>query len=365
MKKTLIVAEIAQGHEGSFNQCFAFIDAAKLCGADAVKFQTHIAEEESTTSESWRKKFSFKKETRYEYWKRMEFSFDEWQQLKNYTHKKGLYFMSTPFSEAAVELLKKVDIDFWKVGSGEVLSYNMLDKMIASGKHIYVSTGMSSWEEMDEFIGYLKKNKAQFTILQCTTAYPCDATGIGLNILSEIKKRYHCDVGFSDHSGEIFPALVATYLGASIIEVHFTLSKFMFGPDISSSLDIEQLKTLVQGIRFVEKMRDFPVNKDTIAKKNIKKHRLFYKRAIAKKNLEANDIIRANDFEFKKPQENGIPELEFRCCIGKKIIKPIAKGGALTHNHFVSEDCGIIQKQLKILKKEYTKCAIKKEKFVL
>lgn len=205
--KTFIIAEIAQAHEGSFNQCFAFIDAAKECGVDAVKFQTHIAQAESTSKEEWRKKFSFKNETRFEYWQRMGFSGSEWKQLKEYTHKKGLYFISSPFSEEAVDLLLDLDLDFWKVASGEVLSYSMLDKMIKSKKHIFVSTGMSSWDEIDEFVGYLKYYKASFTLLQCSTAYPTTPKVLGLNIVTEMQNRYHCQVGLSDHYHYVFKEL--------------------------------------------------------------------------------------------------------------------------------------------------------------
>lgn len=362
--KTLIIAEIAQAHEGSFNQCFAFIDAAKECGVDAIKFQTHIAQAESTPKEEWRKKFSFKDETRFEYWQRMGFSASEWKQLKEYTHKKGLYFISSPFSEEAVDLLLDINLDFWKVASGEVLSYSMLDKMIKSKKHIFISTGMSSWDEIDEFVGYLKYHKASFTLLQCSTAYPTTPKVLGLNIIKEMQSRYHCQIGLSDHSGEIYPSLAAVSLGAKAIEIHFTLSKKMFGPDISSSLDCTQLIDLVKGIRYLDEALANPLNKDAFSSRNERNHSLFYKRALAVKEIACGCEIKKEDFEFKKPQENGIPELEFRAYVGQKVVRNLSAGEPLEHNCFSDETNKKVQKKLYTDRNKYKKCAIKKEKYV-
>ena len=124
--KPFIIAEIAQSHEGSLGQALAFVDIAADCGADAIKFQTHIAEEESTPNEPWRIKFSQQDATRYDYWKRISFPKDYWQNIKEYADKKGLVFLSSPFSRLAVSWLDQINMDAWKIASGEVHNEDLL-----------------------------------------------------------------------------------------------------------------------------------------------------------------------------------------------------------------------------------------------
>ncbi len=358
--KTFIIAEVAQNHEGSFNQCFAFIDAIASTGATAVKFQTHIANEESSQKELWRKKFSHLNETRYEYWKRMQFSKEQWRQLKDYAHKKGLLFLSSPFSEKAIDLLQEIGIDAWKVGSGEVVSYSMLDKMIKTQKPIYISSGMSSWDEMDEYIGYLKHKKAKFVLMQCSTSYPTKFSQTGVNAIPKMKERYSCPIGFSDHSGSIYPALLAKSFGAATIEVHITLSKYMFGPDVYSSLDIEQLKELVFAIKAFETMQK-PFNKDAFSEKCSTLKNIFYKKAIAKKNISAGQKIKKSDFVFKKDNADGLAELDFREYISCILVKPIKKGETLTKQFFDSKTNSITKRKIDTTRQFYKKRALEHE----
>lgn len=352
-KKTFIIAEIAQNHEGSFNQCFAFIDAISKTKTSAIKFQTHIAKAESSSDEIWRKKFSHVDETRYDYWQRMEFSEDQWKQLKEYSNKKGLKFMSSPFSEEAVDLLIDVGVDAFKVGSGEVVSYGMLDKMIVTHKPIYISSGMSSWEEMDEYVGYLKDKKANFTLMQCTTSYPSKLSETGVGIVAKMKERYACAVGFSDHSGSIYPSLAAKNKGAEALEVHVTLSHHMFGPDISSSIDIEQLKELGEAVSILEKVNKSS-NKNSFSVKSNHLRQIFYKRAVAKRDINVGEVVSANDFEFRKPRLDGISELEFREYLDFLLIKAIRKLEPLTLLHF-SDDINAIVKKKTADKRNYYK----------
>jgi len=232
----LIVAEVAQSHDGSLGFAHAFIDAIANAGADAVKFQTHIAAAESTPAEPWRVKFSPQDATRYDYWRRMEFAEEQWRGLKRHAEDRGLIFLSSPFSAEAVELLERIGMVAWKVASGEVSNAPLLERLLATGRPILLSSGMSPLAELDATVARAQAVPVPIAVLQCTTAYPCPPERIGLNLLPIFRDRYGCPVGLSDHSGTIFAGLAAATLGCDVLEVHVTLSREMFGPDVPASV---------------------------------------------------------------------------------------------------------------------------------
>ncbi|MBI4236519.1 MAG: N-acetylneuraminate synthase family protein, partial [Chloroflexi bacterium] len=164
----VVIGEVAQTHDGSLGLAHAFIDAIASAGADAVKFQTHIAAAESTPSEPWRVKFSPQDETRYAYWRRMEFTEEQWRGLKRHAEERGLLFLSTPFSLEAVELLERVGVAAWKVGSGETGNIPMLQRMLRSGTPVLLSTGMSPLAEVDAAVEQVKARDVPLAVLQCT-----------------------------------------------------------------------------------------------------------------------------------------------------------------------------------------------------
>ena len=261
LKRCLIVAEVAQAHDGSLGLAHAFIDAIANAGADAVKFQTHIAAAESTPEEPWRVKFSVQDTKRYEYWQRMEFSEEQWHGLKNHAEERRLKFLSSAFSVEAVELLNRVGVSAWKVASGEVSNEPLLKAMAATGLPIFLSTGMSSLDEIDHSVQRLKARGLSLTVLQCTSMYPTPPEQIGLNLIPFFRERYACAVGLSDHSGTIYAGLAASAMGIDVLEVHVTLSREMFGPDVSASVTTVELRQLVDGIRFIEKIKANPVDR--------------------------------------------------------------------------------------------------------
>ncbi|MDX1644485.1 MAG: N-acetylneuraminate synthase family protein, partial [Thermoanaerobaculia bacterium] len=168
-RQPLVIAEIAQAHDGSLGTAHAMIDAAAAAGADGVKFQTHIADAESTPSEPWRVRFSEQDETRYDYWKRMEFSADQWDSLRRHAERAGLAFLSSPFSLRAVELLESIGLRAWKVASGELASDDLLTAIAATGKPVLLSTGMSPLAEIDRAVEVLRRSDAPLAVLQCTS----------------------------------------------------------------------------------------------------------------------------------------------------------------------------------------------------
>lgn len=324
MKNTppLIIAEVAQSHDGSLGTAHAFIDAVSSTGADAIKFQTHIAQAETTPHEPWRIKFSSQDKSRFDYWKRMEFTKKQWKELKIHTDDVGLKFMSSPFSIEAVHLLRDIGVYAWKIASGELNSDEILECISETNKEIFISTGMSTIKEIDNSVKKIKMKGLPLTVMQCTSMYPTPPEKIGLNMLEFFKKKYNCGVGLSDHSGTIYPGLAAVTIGIDVLEVHVTLSKNMFGPDVSSSINIEELKQLVEGSKFITNCLNQEVDKDSIAKELEPIAKIFRKSIVYNKDLPKGYILTREDFSFKKPG-TGIQPHKIINVVGKKLSKAV------------------------------------------
>jgi N-acetylneuraminate synthase len=320
--RCLVIGEVGLSHDGSLGLAHAFIDEVARGGADAVKFQTHIASAESTPAEPFRVKFSRQDATRYEYWKRIEFSEAQWQGLADHAGEKGLIFLSSPFSREAVDLLDRLGMTMWKVGSGEVGTLPLLDAMIATGKPILLSSGMSDIAELDKAVDRVRRAGVPLAVLQCTTAYPCPPERIGLNMMPFFRERYGCFVGLSDHSGTIYPGIAAATLGAEVVEVHVTMSRGMFGPDVPASVTIEELRQLVDGIRFVETMRASPVDKDAIARDMAPLRAIFTKSLVARERLAAGTVLSEAHLAMKKPG-TGIPAERLPEVLGRVLRRAL------------------------------------------
>ena len=324
LDRCLLVAEVGLSHDGSLGLAHAFIDEIARNGADAVKFQTHIAEAESTPAEPFRVKFSRQDATRYEYWKRIAFSEPQWQGLADHAREKGLIFLSSPFSREAVDLLERVGMEMWKIASGEIGNLPLLDAMIATGRPILLSSGMSDMVEMDKAVDRVRRAGLPLAVLQCTTAYPCPPERIGLNMIPFFRERYGCSVGLSDHSGTIYPGIAAATLGAEVVEVHVTMSRGMFGPDVPASITMEELRALVDGIRFVERMRASPVDKDAIALEMAPLRAIFTKSLVAREPVPAGTVLTEAHLAGKKPG-TGIPAERLPDFVGRVLRRNLEK----------------------------------------
>lgn len=316
-----VIAEVAQTHDGSLGAAHAFIDAAAAAGADAIKFQTHIASAETTPAEPWRKRFSPVDESRYDYWRRMEFSLEQWRGLKEHADKCELHFLSSPFSMAAVELLNRVGVSAWKVASGEINHHPLLDAMAQTGLPMMLSTGMSPIEEIDAAVERVRSH-APVAVMQCTSMYPTPPEFVGLNLIPEFRERYGCSVGLSDHSATIYPGLAAVTLGIELIEVHITLSREMFGPDVIASITTDELRQLVEGVRFIEKMRACPGDKAALPESVTSLREIFMKSIVATRGLEKGSVLTLDDLTSKKPG-TGIPAKDLYTLIGRKLVRSI------------------------------------------
>jgi N,N'-diacetyllegionaminate synthase len=318
----MIIGEVAQAHDGSLGMAHAFIDAIADAGADAVKFQTHIASAESTLSEPWRVKFSQQDVTRYDSWKRMEFSEEQWHGLKKHADACGLKFLSSPFSVEAVDLLSRIGVGAWKVASGEISNLPMFERIATTGLPIILSTGMSPLSEIDAAVGRVKAAGLPLTLLQCTSAYPCPPEKIGLNLISFFRDRYGCAVGLSDHSGTIYPGFAAATLGIEVLEIHITLSREMFGPDVTASITTAELRQLVEGIRFIEKMNAHPLEKNALVSEMKPLRDLFTKSVVARHDLPAGTVLGKEHLSAKKPG-TGIPAERLPELVGRTLNRSV------------------------------------------
>lgn len=318
-----VVAEIAQAHDGSLGAAHAYIDAVAKAGACAIKMQTHIAAAESTPGEPWRVKFSPQDATRYDYWKRMEFTPAQWAGLAEHARERGLAFLSSPFSFEAFELLERIGVPAWKVASGEVGNLPLLERMAATGKPVVLSSGLSSWAELDAAVACVRERRAGVAVLQCTTSYPTPPERIGLNVMAEIRARYGCPTGLSDHSATTFAGLAAAALGANVLEVHVVFSRECFGPDVSSSITTAELAELVRGVRFVERALASPIDKDAAAVEGEPLRRVFGKSIVAARALAAGEVLGPGDLAFKKPG-TGIPAARVAEVLGRALRRSVA-----------------------------------------
>jgi N,N'-diacetyllegionaminate synthase len=313
-----VIAEVAQAHDGSLGMAHAFIDAIAAAGATAVKFQTHIAAAESTPAEPWRTQFTAQDHTRLDYWRRMEFTGEQWLGLKVHAEAKGLCFLSSPFSLEAFELLRNIGVPAWKVASGEIASSPLIHAIAATGQPVMLSTGMSEIEEIDRAVALIQSADCPLAVLQCSSIYPCPPEALGLNLIRGFRDRYDCASGLSDHSGTIFAGLASATLGAEVIEVHVTLSREMFGPDVCASITTSELRQLVDGVGFVERARDYPVDKGVVPERVAPLRNIFMKSVVARTDLCAGSILTEAELTFKKPA-GGLPPARMRELIGRRL----------------------------------------------
>jgi N-acetylneuraminate synthase len=317
-----LIAEIGQAHDGSLGILYSYINALAQTGVDAVKFQMHIAEAESSIQEPFRVKFSLEDATRYEYWQRMGFSLEQWKGIKQHCESLGLDFMCSPFSNLAVDWLEEMGVAQYKIGSGEVTNFLILEKIAQTGKPVILSSGMSSFDELDKTVAFLQERKVNFSILQCTTAYPTQPQQYGLNVMQELQERYQVPVGFSDHSAKLETCIAATVLGASILEFHAVFDRQLFGPDSHSSLTITEIKELVVAVRSIAVALNNPVDKSSNADFTSLKQ-IFEKSLAVNKDLPQDHILTFDDLEAKKPRGFGLDASRFQEIIGKKLNKEL------------------------------------------
>lgn len=254
--KCYIIAEAGVNHNGNLDVAKKMVDKAKEAGADCIKFQTFIAENlviKEARKAEYQKKETGAEESQYDMLKKLELSFDDFKELKNYCNLKDIDFLSTAFDFESIEFLNSIGMDKWKIPSGEVTNLPYLIEITKTCKPIIISTGMCTYDEVNQTIEILKKRGCNdITVMQCTTEYPAPYSNVNLHAMNMMKKELNVPVGYSDHTLGIEVAIAAVALGAQIIEKHFTLDKNMSGPDHKASIEPVELKKMVESIRNVE-----------------------------------------------------------------------------------------------------------------
>jgi len=327
IKKPFIIAEIGSTHDGSFGNACSIIKVAAKCGANAVKIQTHCAEDETLYNAP--NPHYFKEENRFDYFKRTEFSFKQLQALKKLCKNLKVEFFSSPFSLKAVEILNKLNLKYFKIASGEVTNIPLLEKINETKKIVFLSTGMSDYKEIEIAIKSLSKCK--IILMQCTSSYPCEIKDVGLNVFKEFKKRFDAkifDYGFSDHTLTPVSALGAVFFGANYIEKHITLSKEMYGSDAKFAMEPNEFKKYCSYINEAFNLKHNKSEKK-ISLKIRKMKKIFEKSIVLNQDVDKGHILTIKDLNFKKPGI-GLKPLNYKKLIGKKILKKLKKNTLLT-----------------------------------
>ena len=259
MKKVIIIAEAGVNHNADINKAKQLIDVAAESGADYVKFQTavpHLVVTKGGTMADYQIQNLGLKESQLEMTKKIHLPLSDFEYLAEYAHKKNIKFASTPFDLLSIDTLSRLNMDFFKIPSGEITNYPYLVKIAKIGIPIILSTGMATIEEIKDAVKVLTDNgvsKDKITILHCNTEYPTPMEDVNLKAMLHIQREIGVSVGYSDHTLGIEVPIAAVALGATVVEKHFTLDKNLPGPDHKASLEPDELKAMVSAIRNIEK----------------------------------------------------------------------------------------------------------------
>ena len=325
MSAVNVIAEVGMTHDGSLGHAIRMAETAAECGVDAVKFQLHDAQAETTRGAP--SPPYFKHETRWEYFERTAFTDDEWARLKQACEDAGVEFLCSVFSAEAVERLEGIGVGRYKIGSGEVTNLELVRRVAETGKPVLLTSGMSSWAELDAAVAAAGDD---VTVLQCTSQYPTPPERVGLNVFAELRERYARPVGFSDHTLGNVAAFAAVTLGATVVEKHFTLSRDMYGPDARFATEPAEFEELVDGIRELETMLANPIDKDDLAPVAEMKE-VFEKSVVSTRQIPAGAAISREMVAAKKPG-TGIPARMLPEVLGRTARVDIAADTVLTED---------------------------------
>ena len=333
MKEVYIIAEAGVNHNGDIKIAHKLIEEAKKAGADCVKFQTFKAESlvtKNAPKAKYQLKVTDNNESQFDMLKSLELKYNDYLELIEHCKKIDIDFMSTPYSFEDVDFLMKLNVDSFKIASGQLTELPFLEYVAKNKKPIYLSTGMSNMSEVNAAVEIISKNSnSELIIFQCTTNYPSDISEANINVIDSFKSIPNIKVGYSDHVVNNFACFAAVAKGVHAIEKHFTIDKLLPGPDHSCSLDPKQFKDLVYGIRQIEKslglFKKVPTKKET---ENIygMKRSLVYAKSIKK-----GTILDLKHFAFKRPMNGLIPNNIFYF-IGKQVNKDVSTDQLVNFN---------------------------------
>ena len=258
MNRTIIIAEAGVNHNGRYDLALKMVDEDKRAGADYVKFQTAKPELVISTfapKAEYQKETTGEGESQLDMCRAIHLPLTDYKPLKDYCDKVGIGFMSTPFDLVSIDVLEPLDMDYYKIPSGEITNLPYLRKIASKGRKVIISTGMCEMEEIEAALQVLEAGglkRSDILVLHCNTEYPTPMSDVNLRAMLDIRNRLGVEVGYSDHTCGIEVPIAAVALGAKVIEKHFTLDKTMAGPDHKASLEPDELKAMVDAIRNIE-----------------------------------------------------------------------------------------------------------------
>lgn len=326
----LIIAEAGVNHNGSLDIAKKLVDKAVEAGVDIIKFQTFKAEKlvsKSAKQAEYQKKNigSSADDSQYNMLKKLELSEQDHQVLMDYCKEKGIRFWSTAFDFDSIDYLHSLNLELWKIPSGEMTNYPYIKKIAQYHEPVILSTGMCEMSDISAAMNVLLKNgvqKNQITILHCNTEYPTPFEDVNLLAMQQIKKEFDVAVGYSDHTKGIEVPIAAVALGASVIEKHFTLDWNMEGPDHKASLEPDELKAMVSAIRNIEK--SLGNGKKAVSESERKNIVIARKSIVAACPIKKGDVLTEDNLTVKRPG-TGISPMQWEKVIGTKAIKDFAE----------------------------------------
>ena len=334
-----IIAEAGVNHNGDISLAKRLIDAASDSGADAVKFQIFKAENIVTVDAQkadYQKQSGSPLTTQYEMLKKLELTTTEFKILSEYSKKKGLVFLVTPFDIDSVDFLDEIDISAYKIPSGEINNIPLLKYISRKHKPILLSTGMSTLGEVEQAVRAIgEEGNIDIILLHCVTNYPADLEEVNLRAIDTLRHAFGYPVGYSDHTLGIVIPVAAVARGACVIEKHFTLDKNLPGPDHKASLDPDELKSMIKAIREVEMAMGNGIKIPT--RSELENKKAIRRSIVAEKDLPKNTIITSNDVAIKRPG-TGISSDHLSTIIGTRTKRNIKKDEILTWNDVICSD---------------------------
>lgn len=318
-----VIAEAGINHDGDMAKARDLVAAAADAGANAVKFQTHLPEMEMLRDGETA---DYVGESLFELLKRVELTYEQHLELRTYAENLGICFLSTPFSREAADLLDKVGVPAFKIGSGEMTNHPLIRHVAGKGKPVILSTGMSTLEEVEESVSVVTRVNPDLILMQCTSTYPSRYEDINLHVLETYRERFGIPVGLSDHSEGVYTCLGAVALGAAVLEKHFTLDRDWPGPDQKASIEPQELEELVRGARAVKAA--LGDRKEVIADE-VPVQRMARESVVALVDMEPGTTISADMVWVKRPG-TGIPAREMDKIIGRRVRHAVAADSLLS-----------------------------------
>lgn len=334
--KPLIIAEIGNSHEGSVGIAMSLVDMAAEAGVDLVKFQFHSSKFESSDFEPFRVDTFIQDVTRKQYWDRTSFTLEQWKLIKSHCDSKKVEFLCTPFSIEAAKILKENNlIKRWKIGSGEISNFQLLEYVFGTGLEVLISTGLGSERDISNTIKFIKNklNIDQLVVMHCVSQYPTQLEFSALNQISHLKDTFGVKVGHSDHSGSKSTCYLALTLPIIYLEVHLTPHKLFFGPDSSSSLTPTDLKDLVEFRNDLIKLKNSNFTRDELFSMSQETANKFRKSLFWSTNLKIGQIITSSNIVVRKPWI-GIDASEFDLVVGRVLKKNVNEGSPVLESDF-------------------------------